>query len=156
MRAHRFIRIAVFMMVTTLPVAAESAPRRLDPAPYVTVYRDPSVAFQVRRDRIRRYPEQVYSVWLRWLWAKPQPHKGESETARIVIGHVDCGRRRVRELAVLHKDQNGKIFDAEEVSTPDAAPWRSFETGTGAAAAVERLCEFLPELSSTDTGERRK
>jgi hypothetical protein len=154
MRTQRLSLVIVSISVAIVAAAAESAPQPANPGPYVTVYRDRSVAFQVRRDRIKRDGEQVYNVWLRWLWAKPRPHKGQSEAARVIVADVDCRSLKVRELAVLHKDRNGKIFDAEEVSAPDAAPWKSFEPRTGAAAAIERLCEFLPKLSS-DAGAGR-
>ena len=118
------------------------------PGPFVTVYRDDSVAFQVRRDRITTLGDGSYKVWLRWLWAEPQPWKSGSEASRIVVADIDCTNLRVRELASLHKDRTGKLFDVEETAPADA-PWKSFAAGTGAASTMTRLCEFVPELVRT-------
>lgn len=115
------------------------------PGPYVTVYRDDTLAFQMRHDRIKPIGEGLYSVWLRWLWAEPQPWKSDLETTRVIVAHVDCTRLRVRELGSLHKNREGKLFDSEERS-PEEAPWRTFERDTGAARAIAQLCEFIPQL----------
>lgn len=76
-------------MVVTLAVPALAArdPKPAVADPYVTVSRDDAVAFQLRRDRITNLPDQVTRVWLRWLWAKPQPWQGQAETARIIVAH---------------------------------------------------------------------
>lgn len=131
-----------WLALTILTMAATAAP-----TPYVTVYRDEATSFQVRRDRIRTVDQQVYQLWLRWLWARPQRWKDRDEVSRVVVAHVDCARLRVRELATLHRDASGKLFDVEEVTSPEDAPWKSFAPGTGAAAAITRLCEWVPELA---------
>ena len=115
------------------------------PAPYVTVYHDDAVSFQVRRDRIKRRGPDTYMVWIRWLWAEPRPWKGDQEAARVVIADVDCKHRQVRELGVEHKNAAGKVFDAEDIA-PENQSWKSFDRGSGAYAAVGRLCEFLPQM----------
>ena len=118
------------------------------PGPYVNVYHDDAVAFQVRRDRIKVEGEGQYRVWLRWLWAEPRPWKTDHETARVVVADVDCMKRRVRELAVLHKNREGKVYDSEELAEGQWE-WKSFDPQSGAAGAINRLCEFLPELANS-------
>lgn len=127
--------LAIVTLVATTAAGAE---------PYVTVYRDDAVAFQVRRDRITQR-DGIYTVWLRWLWAEPRRWKSQDETARVAIANVDCARLRVRELGILHKDRDAKIIEAEE---PEHPPWQSFEEDSGAAATMKRLCEFLPKLAA--------
>lgn len=147
-------------MTLTLSVlaadAATDSSRQAPPGPFVTVYRDDAVAFQVRRDRIQALGPDVYRLWLRWLWAVTQPWKNQEETARTAIVHVDCAQIRVRELGVLHEDRSGKVFDVEEVAALEDAPWKGFEAGTGAAAAIQRLCEFVPTLIEQRDAEAPK
>jgi hypothetical protein len=149
MRIRRIAAIGLWMTLAISVCARDASPA----GPYVTVYRDDAVAFQVRRDRIKSLGDDVHHLWLRWLWAQPQPWKNQQETARVIVAHVDCAHNRVRELATLHKDQSGKIFDVEEVTSAEEAPWKSFEPGTGAAAAIQRLCEFVPKLAERQGSE---
>ena len=58
---------------------------------------------------------------------------------------LDCRERRLRELVTVHKNRAGEIFDSEE-RRPDDAPWKSFGANTGAASALDRVCEFIPRL----------
>ena len=140
----------VNVLFLTLALLAGGEQQPPPPGPFVTVYRDDAVAFQVRRDRITLLKDGTWKVWLRWLYAEPQPWKSSAETSRIVVADVDCKQLRVRELAVLHRDREGKLFDVEEFPE-EQWKWRSFEESSGAAATMTRLCEFLPELL-----ERRK
>ena len=145
-------RLAVIGVSLTLALSliagdASTAPgQQVKAGPFVTVYHDDAVALQVRRDRIKHLGHGVYDVWLRWLWAEPQPWKNQEEASRVVVARVDCAELRVRELGNVHIDRNGKVIDADEVSSLEEAPWKSFERGTGAGATIERLCEFVPKL----------
>ena len=113
--------------------------------PYVNVYHDDAVTFQVRRDRIHLRDDGRYTVWLRWLWAEPREWKSDREAARVAVADLDCAQKRVRELAVLHKNRDGEIFDVEE-PPPEETQWKSFAPDSGAAATMGRLCEFVIEL----------
>ena len=152
MKTRRIAAIGLSMTLALSVLAGDAAPA----GPFVTVYRDDAVAFQVRRDRIQALGADVYRLWLRWLWAEPQPWKNQEETTRIAVAHVDCAQIRVRELSVLHRDRSGKVFDVEEVASPEDAPWKAFEAGTGAAAAIQRLCEFVPKLIELRDAEAPK
>ena len=133
---------ALLALLIALPLAAEEAPK---PGPYITVYHDDAVAFQFRRDRIKQRPDGTYMVWLRWLWAEPRTWKADKETARVAVADLDCTQLRVRELAVLHKNREGTIYDREEFE-PEKTEWKSFDAKSGATAALKRVCEFIPEL----------
>jgi len=136
------VRLLAAILIAALSATAqEKTPK---PTPYVNVYHDDAVAFQVRHDRITVLPDGTYTVWLRWLWAEPRRWKSDAEIARIIVANVDCKTIRVREMAVLHKNREGKIFDSEEEA--DKAPWKSFDAKSGAHSAMTRLCEFLPKL----------
>ncbi len=120
--------------------------------PYVTVYRDSATAFQVRRDRIKTLDGGIFQVRLRWLWAKPRPWKGQDEVALVMDALLDCRNQRLRELDRMHKNRKGDLYDIEEPGTePD---WKEFEKTPGAAAALQRLCDFIPELLSS--AEKRR
>jgi hypothetical protein len=155
-------RIRVFVLVVALIILASHQGRAQEssaegePGPYVNVYHDDAVAFQVRRDRITVLGEGLYKVWLRWLWAEPKPWKSGVETATVIFSDLDCARLCIRELAVLHKDRDGKIFDEEERS-PEESPWKSFGPQTGAGLAIAKLCKFVPELArAARTQEQKK
>lgn len=135
-------------------LASSCAAVPLKTEPYVTVYRDDSVSFQVRRDRIAALGGESYRLWLRWLWAKQRWSAGRVETALHTVSEVDCAAMRVRDLAVMKKDPHGQFFDVVE-RPPEEAPWRAFGAETGAAAAMRRLCEFVPELVRTGQGPGR-
>ena len=124
------------------------------PAPYVTVYRDEAVSFQVRRDKLTVLGENAYRVWLRWLWAEPRAAESRVEISALSFSEVDCAGLRVRDLATMKKAADGGIFDVVEIQ-PEEARWRSFGSESGATAAMRRLCTFLPELSRT-RGEEEK
>ena len=128
-----------------VPIFAEEPPAPPKPGPYIGVYHDDHVAFQMRRDRIRRTGEAKYVVWLRWLFAEGQPWKSDRETTRLAITELDCTRLRVRELGVLHKNAAGKVFDVEEPD-PDKVPWKEIDRKSGAASALAQVCEFVPQL----------
>ncbi|HUP58941.1 MAG TPA: erythromycin esterase family protein [Thermoanaerobaculia bacterium] len=115
------------------------------PAPWVNVYHDDSVAFQVRRTRILTLDDGRYRVWLRWLFAAPRPWKSGEELSMVMNVDLDCRERRLRELVTVHKNRAGEIFDREE-RRPEDAPWKSFGANTGAASALDRVCEFVPRL----------
>lgn len=134
-------RILPVMLLLAFAVGAEERKRVADP--YVNIYHDDAVTFQVRRDLIKTVAEDQYKVWLRWLWAEPRAWKSGMETARVAFSDLDCKDLRTRELAVIHKDAQGQVLEAEEF--PDAQ-WRSYDPDSGAAAAMRRLCEFVPEL----------
>lgn len=131
------------MALALLASACASVPARTEP--YVTVYRDDAVSFQVRRDRITALGGESYRLWLRWLWAKQRWSAGRVETALHTVSEVDCAAMRVRDLAVMKKDANGQFFEVVE-RPPEEAAWRAFGAESGAAAAMHRLCEFVPEL----------
>ena len=138
--------LAVAVLILLAPhVFAQEQKEAPKPGPFVTVYRDDTLAFQIRRDRIKPIGEGIYTVWLRWLWAEPQPWKSELETSRVIVANVDCTRLRVRELGILHKDRSGKVIESEEWS-PEDAPWRTFERESGAAKTVAQVCELIPQL----------
>ncbi|MGH9456680.1 MAG: hypothetical protein ACRD2J_03460 [Thermoanaerobaculia bacterium] len=146
--------LPVAILAAAVPcVAAEESSSKN--GPYVTVYHDDVLAFQVRRDRIARLEGDAYRVWLRWLWAEPRTWKTQDEAARVLFADVACEPLRIRDLAILHKNRDGEIFDAEEMS-PESSPWKTFEEGSGAAAAMKRLCEFLPELAKAAKANQRK
>ncbi|HJQ35750.1 MAG TPA: hypothetical protein VKB93_01295 [Thermoanaerobaculia bacterium] len=147
------MRRVLLALLITLPLVAQEAPKAAPkpapkpPGPYVTVYRDKAVAFQFRRDRITPRPdaEGTYLVWLRWLWAEPRPWKTDKETVRGAVADLDCKKLRVRELAVLHKNRTGTIYDSEQFE-PEQQKWQSFDAKSGAGAALKRVCEFIPQL----------
>jgi len=131
---HAHLLVAVFIL------AAQRTP-----APYVSVYHDDAVTFQVRRDRVREKEPGLYQVWLRWLWRTPQPLKSDFETMRVAIADVDCKQRRVREYGVIHKNKDSQVIASEDTLDSD---WRSFDRDSGAAATIGRLCQFLPQLKA--------
>jgi len=136
----------VLAIALVVPIFADAAPvPQRKPGPYIVVYHDDRVAFQMRRDRIERKGEAKYVVWLRWLYAKGQPWKSDVEVARTAVTEVDCTGLRVRELAVLHRNAAGKVFDVEE-SDHDSVPWRQLDRKSGAASAIAQVCEFVPQL----------
>ena len=138
-------RVALLLFVFTVAHAQEPPPQQPPPGPYVTVYHDDAVAFQVRRDRITPLAEGTYNVWLRWLWAEALPWKGDAEVARVIVSDIDCKGFRVRERKVLHKNREGKVYDTEEIPEEETR-WKTFDPKSGAAAAMARLCEFVPQL----------
>ena len=143
--------LALLLLLAAVPGSAQNTAGL-----YVDVYRDEAVLFQVRRDKLAQTGEGAYRVWLRWLWSTPQPWKSQEETATMRFVDLDCRALRVRELAVLHKNAKGEIFDSEEFE-PETAPWRTFERRSGAGAALARLCDFLPQLlEAKREAERRK
>jgi hypothetical protein len=119
------------------------------PKPYVSVYHDDAVTFQFRKDRIKPLGDGRYTVWLRWLWAKPRPLKGREEWATVIIAIVDCNRMQVQEQGVLHKDREAQIIDAEE--TLDKSPWKTFAAGSGAEASLRKVCNLIPEMIQART-----
>jgi len=131
-----------------VPIFAEEPPAQPKPGPYVGVYHDDHVSFQMRRDRIKRTGEAKYIVWLRWLYAEAQPWKSDAEVARVAVTEIDCTRLRVRELGVMHKNAAGKLFDIEEPE-PATVPWRELDRKSGAASAIAQVCEFVPQLLET-------
>ena len=140
------IRRLLLAIALAVPIFAEAAPApQRKPGPYINVYHDKQVAFQMRRDRIERKGEAKYIVWLRWLYAKGQPWKSDTEVARTAVTEVDCTRLRVRELGVLHRNAAGKVFDVEEPDH-DTVPWRQLDRKSGAASAIAQVCEFVPQL----------
>lgn len=146
----RLRSLAPLLLLAAIPSFAQQ-----QEGPYVTVYRDDAVAFQVRRDRIKSQGDEVYLVWLRWLWAEPRTWKSDHETATIRIAGLDCAGLRVREYGALHKNRDGVIFDAEEWEDP---PWKALPSGSGAEAAIARVCDFIPQLleSKRETGPRQE
>lgn len=137
----------ILLLIVLIPVASGFAAEdsaHATPGPYVAVYHDDSLTFQVRRDRIRTLDGGDFMVRVRWLWAQPRAWNGTVEIARIMDLELDCGGRRLRELATMHKNRDGEIFDVEEPM--DQAPWISFPPESGAAKTFERLCEFVPRL----------
>lgn len=141
------MRRTLLALLIALPLVAQEKPKPEPPkaGPYVTVYRDKAVAFQFRRDRIKPVAKDTYTVWLRWLYAAPQAWKSDNETVRGAVADLDCTKLRVRELAVLHKNREGRIYDSEQFE-PDQAKWKSFDAKSGAGAALKRVCEFIPKL----------
>jgi hypothetical protein len=115
------------------------------PGPYVNVYHDDHVAFQVRRDHIILLGEQTYKVWLRWLFATPEQWKGDYEVARVVVADLDCRDLSLREQRTIHRNREGQIYHREE-TPPERQTWRKFDPKSGSGAALARVCEFLPEL----------
>jgi hypothetical protein len=115
------------------------------PGPWVNVYHDDRVTFQVRGTRIITVERGVYRAWLRWLFAAPQRWKSGEAMSMVMLADVDCNQRRLRELAKVHKNRAGEIFDREE-HEPEDAPWKSFDANSGAASAIGRVCEFIPRL----------
>ncbi|HEX2123199.1 MAG TPA: hypothetical protein VHL59_16325 [Thermoanaerobaculia bacterium] len=134
--------VALVLLCLTAPLRAQEEAK---PGPYVNVYHDDAVLFQMRRDRITSSGDELYRVWLRWLWAEPRPWKSDQETATVRFVDLDCNELRVRDLAVLHKNRKGEIFDAEEFE-PEKSPWQSLQRESGAGAAMARVCEFAPKL----------
>jgi erythromycin esterase len=114
--------------------------------PYVTVYRDDHVAFQMRRDRVMELGNRQYRVWLRWLWAEPRRWQSDLETATVRFVDLDCNALRVRDLAVLHKNAKGEIYDSEELE-PERSEWKSAARDSGAGAALAKVCECAPQLA---------
>jgi hypothetical protein len=140
----------VLAIALAAPIFVEAAPvPQRKPGPYIVVYHDDRVAFQMRRDRIERKGEAKYVVWLRWLYAKGQPWKSDTEVARTAVTEIDCTRLRVRELGVLHRNAAGKVFDVEEADDHDSVPWRQLDRKSGAASAIAQVCEFVPQLLAT-------
>ena len=141
--------LALLLVISATPLLAQKfEPPAKDgkPGPYVNIYNDNAVTFQVRRDRIKITGEKAYRVWLRWLWAEPQKWKADEETATVRLVDLDCkSDLRVRELAILHKNRKGEIFDTEELD-PEKASWKVLPRDSGAGAAMARVCEFLPQL----------
>jgi hypothetical protein len=117
------------------------------PGPYVSLYKDDAVTFQIRREPITPHAENVYTVRLRWLWAQPRPWKSHEEAATIINADLDCNRQRVREISVLHRDRDGKYFD-EEKKDPKTETWKTFPPGSATAAALKLACRLIPEIRS--------
>lgn len=115
------------------------------PGPYVTIYHDDAVMLQLRRDRIKTISGDTYRIWLRWLWAKPQRFKSDVEVATVRVVDLDCKGLRVRELAVMHKNAEGKFYNVEEFNEQDAK-WTVMKRDSGAGKAMEKACEFVPQL----------
>ncbi len=138
----RALPIALLLLSFAVPLRAQEEAK---PGPYVNVYHDDTVLFQIRRDRITSTGDKIYRVWLRWLWAEPRPWKSDQETAMVRFVDLDCNELRVRDLAVLHKNRKGEIFDAEEFE-PETSPWQSLKRESGAGAAMAKVCEFAPKL----------
>jgi hypothetical protein len=134
--------IALVLLSIALPLRAQEEAK---PGPYVNVYHDDTVLFQMRRDRITSTGDRMYRVWLRWLWAEPRPWKSDQETATVRFVDLDCRELRVRDLAVLHKNAKAEIFDAEEFE-PESSPWTTLKRDSGAGAAMAKVCEFAPKL----------
>ena len=142
-----FITRLCLAIALAVPIFAETPPAQpRKPGPYIVVYHDDRVAFQMRRDRIERAGEAKYVVWLRWLYAKGRPWKSDREVARTAVTEIDCTRLRVRELAVLHRNAAGKVFDVEEPPDHNTVPWRQLDRKSGAASAIAQVCEFVPQL----------
>ena len=115
------------------------------PGPYVSLYKDDSVTFQIRRDPILPHPDGTCTVRLRWLWARPQTWKGHEEAATIINADLDCGKVRVREISVIHRDADGKYFD-EENKDPKTAKWKAFPPGSATESALKLACKLIPEI----------
>ena len=144
----RFRSVGILVLI---PVVLHAAPPEKSPpqsgklGPYITVYHDDATSFQMRRDRIILLGEGLYKVWLRWLWAEPRPWKSGVETATMIVTELDCKRLQVRETMIMHKDRAGTLFDVDE-RAPKEQRWKSFRPDSGAAAAIARVCELVPEL----------
>jgi len=144
----RFRSIGILVLIPLVLHAAppeKSPPKSSKPGPYITVYHDEATSFQMRRDRITLLGEGLYKVWLRWLWAEPRPWKSGVETATMIVAELDCKRLQVRETMIMHKDRAGTLFDIEE-KAPEEQRWKSFPTESGAAGAIARVCQLVPEL----------
>jgi len=145
------MRILVIGILVLIPLVLRAAPpeksppRSGEPGPYITVYHDEATSFQMRRDRIILLGEGLYKVWLRWLWAQPRPWKSGVETATMIVTELDCKRLQVRETMIMHKDRAGTLFDIEE-KAPEQQRWKSFSAESGAAAAIARVCQLVPDL----------
>lgn len=142
----RLLGILALLPGVLLGAPPENAPPKSGkPGPYITVYHDDATSFQVRSNRIVLLGEGHYIVWLRWLWANPFPWKSRIETARMIVAEIDCRRLQVRETMVMHKDREGNLFDIDERELGDS-PWKALPKDSGAAAALGRVCELVPEL----------
>lgn len=148
MYKRKWLLLLSFLAVSVLlSCGAAGDQGKPTPGPYVTVYRDDAVAFQVRHDRIRVTEEGTVVVWVRWLWAEPIPSDGNEELARLMVLELDCAEGRLRELALMRKNRAGEIFESLEHDRDDAQ-WIVFDPETGAEKTFERLCEFVEDLRS--------
>lgn len=149
---------AALLFVAWIAAGSVSAQEKGDapavPGPYVDVFRGDDVVFQVRRDRIKKADDGSWRVWMRWLWAMPKRWKSDEETATVILAFVDCEGRRVRELAVMHKNRAAEIYDVEERG-PDQE-WTAWDPRTRAGEAMNRLCEFIPVMVEMKESESRK
>lgn len=142
----------LLLLLAAIPLPAQEEPKK--PGPYVNVYHDDAVLFQIRRDRITVTGDKMYRVWLRWLWAEPRPWKSDDEAALVRMVDLDCNALRVRDLAALHKNRRNEIYDREEWE-PETSPWTWLKRDSGAGVTMARVCEFVPRLIEANRDAER-